>query len=447
MRFLIAPNFPNSYDQRMVEGLAKGFRDLGEEAIPLASPLPSEAMVACAGRFGADVVLQVNRFRPTEPPLPSHIRHISWFQDVFPDTDNDAYHGAREDDIVYALGDAGVLGLRTKLPCYVGSLVTGIEPEMLEAAREHNDNDEIDFSLCGFIPAPLGVRPNIKADMVWYMNDLFDRIPLLGHSWTSRQSRARLLQRYISIGYVPYALASTLRAIVDALYRPLRGELDIGLLSGAMYAEAAPYIRPRSKPSASPKHWSRRGKLGQILAPYRSLAFDRNTAIDNFINYLAREYPRLLDRVALLRATLDVSKSVELYGPGWASHEQFRPYHKGIIADPAALVPIFLRSRINLANNTHGLGLHSRTLECMAVGGFIFMHTSPHDEKPGGMLTSFEPGVHYGSYTPENFNAEAKRWLNNEQGRRECGTRAAALVREKHLWRHRAQQILADLKR
>jgi hypothetical protein len=107
----------------------------------------------------------------------------------------------------------------------------------------------------------------------------------------------------------------------------------------------------------------------------------------------------------------------------------------------------FRRSRLNLANNTHGLGLHSRTLECMAGGGFIFSHASPRDSKPGGMHTALEPDVHHGMYTPDNFQEEALRWLKDGERRRSAGARAATLIRQKHLWRHRAEQILEDLGR
>jgi len=75
------------------------------------------------------------------------------------------------------------------------------------------------------------------------------------------------------------------------------------------------------------------------------------------------------------------------------------------------------------------------------------MHESPHDNKAGGMLTSFEPGVHYGSYTPESFAEEAERWLKDDKGRMQAGMRAQSVIRERHCWHHRAQQIIDDLNR
>jgi hypothetical protein len=444
MRVLIVPNFALPYDQRMVGGLAAGFRKIGHEAVALNSPLPAEPLIKIVEQSCADVVIEVNRFRPLNPQLPTHVRHIAWFQDVFPDTaDQTCEQGG---DIVYALGDAQVLGLKTNFPCFVGSLVTGVEPAMLQRPRKTALAGKIDFSLCGYIPQPLVFQPNIKSDLIWYLNDLVDRLPMLGQSWTFRHLRLRLLRRFINRNYVPYALATSLRETTTAVYGPLRGELDIEMLSDALRATARSYIKiERRRPATD--HWSRRGRLGRIVAPYRASGADYRTAVDSLINTLAREYPRLLDRVALIGAALEVSRSLELYGPGWDNHEGLRRYHKGIVNDPEALSSIYQRSRINLANNTHGLGLHSRTLECMAVGGFIFMHRSPHDERPGGMLTAFEPGAHYGDYTPENFRDEAKRWLRDEKERTEVGERAATIVEANHLWRHRAQQIIDDLKR
>ncbi len=446
MRFLLVPNFSLPYDQRMVNGFAAGFREIGCEAIALSGPVPTESLASIVESTNANVVIQVNRFRPQEPPLPPQVRHIAWIQDVFPDTTDQPQVGEREGDVVYALGDAGVLGLKTNFPCFVGSLVTGVEPATLHREREISGTTSVDFSMCGYIPPPLKFQPNIKSDLVWYFNDLIDRLPMLGRAWAFRHLRFQLLRRYISRSYIPHALATSLQETATATYQPLRGNLDIDTLSGVLRAASAAYVKIEKRKSNT-HHWSRRGRLGRILAPYRATGADTRTAVDGWINMLAREYPRLLDRVTLIGAALEVSPSLHLYGPGWKSHEAFRRYHKGVVNDPEALLSIYQNSRINLANNTHGLGLHSRTLECMAVGGFIFMHRSPHDEKPGGMLTAFEPGVHYGDYTPETLRDEARRWLRNETERSQVGKRAAVVIEASHLWRHRAQQIVDDLKK
>ena len=195
--------------------------------------------------------------------------------------------------------------------------------------------------------------------------------------------------------------------------------------------------------SASRRYWSYSLRFQDWLAG----RLGRPSPLESAISYFTREYPRQLDRLALLDGVLAVSDSLELYGPGWVKHPRFRPYAKGIIDTQEGLLDVYLRSRINLANNTHGLGLHSRTLECMAVGGFIFHHESPHDEKPGGMLTAFEPGVHFGSYTPKNISEQAHRWLVDKKKRISAGGKAAEIVRTKHCWENRASQIRDDLRR
>ena len=58
-----------------------------------------------------------------------------------------------------------------------------------------------------------------------------------------------------------------------------------------------------------------------------------------------------------------------------------------------------------------------------------------------------EPGVHFGFYTPENFHDEAVRWLHDEKRRHTVGRAAKKVIKERHCWHHRAQQIIDDLKR
>jgi len=154
MRFIILPNFANPYDQRMIYSLAAALNELGHVASPLAAPLPADTISTLARRTNADVVMQVNRVRPFAPPLPPNVRHIAWFQDVFPDTVSLLAPAEREGDIVYALGDAGVLGLNIDLPCQVGSLLTGVDPALLNVARPRTGRS-VDFTLCGYIPHQL----------------------------------------------------------------------------------------------------------------------------------------------------------------------------------------------------------------------------------------------------------------------------------------------------
>ena len=342
-----------------------------------------------------------------------------------------------------------------------------MDPSILEF-RRGDIQENLDFSLCGGLPPPVKLTPNLKMDVRWYLDQLLSRIPWLGKSKAGRMLRWLLFGRRLPVDYVPYSTMLAFAQMVEAFYRPLRGELDIHLLADAMLHQAtlyqdalveapkSPRPRPASKLSRLLKpnaaHYAGRSSAKAELVRYlagESSFFQQNrlAPVQKAVSYFSQSYPRIMDRRTLIEAAARVSKSLELYGPGLSAHEFALPYFRGVIETQDELLRVYCRSRINLGNNTHGFGLHSRTLECMAVGRFIFMHESPHDNKPGGMLTSFQPGVHYGAYTPENFTEQAERWLRDTNGRIRAGMRAASVIRERHCWHHRAQQILADLNR
>lgn len=466
-RILITPNYRSPYDQRMVKGLADGFNQIGHHARALPAPVSALELAKMCESLSINVVIQVNRTRDPDIPLPPNVRHISWYQDVFPETLDGFSAGFRPGDILYALGDPEVLGLHVQLPCYVGSLVTGVDQSTINY-RPRAETSHVDFSLCGYIPPPFVTTPSIRQDALWYWDNIITRTPVLGRSQLLWVLRKFLFRRHLPVNYVPYAALVAMMDIVEGIYRPLRGELDIHELAVAMRKNSDLYEGDFPKlPQDSRKPLWQSSRLSMLLRPYapryvgrrdikslvvRYLAAekplfqaDTYSPFDSAINYFAQTYPRLLDRVAMMNQVLAISKSVELYGPGWDAHPTYQAFHKGIIDDQTRLLDVYRRSRINLANNTHGLGLHSRTLECMAVGGFIFTHESPHDTKPGGMLTAFEPGVHYGAFTPENFQDEAQRWLKDGKARKQACMQAARIIRESHAWHHRATQIIEDL--
>ena len=465
-RILITPNVAVPYDQRMVKGLADGFNSIGHYAGATSAPVGSAEMKTLCESLSIDVVVQVNRTRDLDAPLPNNVRFISWFQDVYPETldgFSDKFHNT---DILYSLGDPVVLGLRTEMPCFVGSLFTGVDPGTLNFQR-HNIEKDLDFSLCGGLPPAVNLVPDHKTDLLWYIDDLIKQIPLLGRSQPIWALRKLIFNQRLPVDYVPYSTLVAMAQIVQAFYRPLRGELDIHMLAEAMMNLAKLFGDTEDDPPRNAD--TRVSKIARLLRPYSHRYLGRSDFKARLIRYLAREsrifqsdtvspvrkaagyfsqsYPRIMDRIALVDAAAKVSKSLELYGPGLSAHAFTHPYLKGVIENQDELLRMYCRSKINLNNNTHGLGMHSRTLECMAVGGFIFMHESPHDNKPGGMHTEFEPGVHYGSYTPENFHEQALRWLGDDRGRIRAGMQAESIIRERHCWHHRAQQIIDDLNR
>jgi hypothetical protein len=412
---LLVPSTPAPYDRRMMADFAAGFVALGHPSLALERPLADAELVRICADFRADAVLRVNCLPPAAPPLPASIRYIGWFQDVFVHTARGPSHTLRQSDVIYALGQ-GVSSALGELPCRRGFLYSGVNPDDIGPIGSAAEQ-ALDFSLCGFIPRPLSRRNWWRQVAISLGNRVLDV----------------LLPPCFDIPFpVPSPLREDLIEDVERNYRPLCGLLDIHALASSLEKLSSRYVESG----------------GPFFAP-RMGRWRRRSRLDAYINFLARDYPRYLERELMLRKALEVSTSLEVHGPlaqGLADHAWLRPYLRPPIADRAGIIALYRRTRLNLANNTDGLGLHSRTLECMAAGGFIFMHHSSRDEEPGGMLTAFEPGVHYGRYLPDAFEEEARRWLCDTPRRLAVGRRAAELVRTQHTWVKRAEQVLGDLR-
>jgi hypothetical protein len=466
-RILITPNVAAPYDQWMVKEMAAAFNALGHFAAAMPSPQSAVEILALIESFSIDVVIQINRTRDPDVPFPPHVRHVSWYQDVFPETLDGFVGNFNGSDILYALGDPAVLGLNIQPDCLVGSLFTGVDQSVMNF-RPKQTGQELDFSLCGGLPHPVDLPQSLMADLLCHFDQKVRRSPRLGRSKLTWIVRKLIFGPLIPVNYVPYPALLAMRNIVEGFYRPLRGELDIHQLAEAMWKQGSLFVDlfeeiPQQK--QIPAHDAlthplrahvqnmagrrdAKAKLVKLFAGGNSFFQPSiRAAIERAISYFSQSYPRIMDREVLVRAAASVSDSLALYGPGLAAHNFARPYYKGVINDKHELLQIYSRSKINLSNNTHGLGLHSRVLECMAIGGFIFMHESPHDNKAGGMLTAFEPDIHFGAYTPDNFPEQARRWLGNEGERRKVGENARKIIQQSHRWQHRAQQILDDLKR
>lgn len=467
LRVLITPNVAAPYDQRMVKGLADGFNRIGHIGYPWSTPLSGEELVKQCKTLSIDIVLQINRVRDPNVPLPPNVRHIAWYQDVYLDTSSSFSDIFKSSDILYSLGDPVVLGITDPAPCYMSHLFTGVNPASFRFDLKQSEQN-IDFSLCGGLPGPIDIVPNYEADLLWFLDTLVWNIPILGKSKLFWILRKLCFGKKLPVNYLPYFIILQMVRIAESSYRPLRGDLDIHKVSETISnqlkgRERILNYQPIDRPAKV------NGRVANFFKPYAERSVGRRDLVSRIIRYMANEstyfqesnlspieqglnyfaqsYPRILDRRMLVEKASAISESLEIYGPGWEGHEFGHPYFKGVLETEGELLDIYRRTRINLSNNTHGLGLHSRTLECMAVGGFIFMHESPHDNKVGGMLSEFEPGTHYGSYTPENFQAEAALWLTDHNRRLEVGRKALSIIHDRHCWHHRAQQIIDDLNR
>ncbi len=435
-RILITPNVSAPYDQRMVNGLATGFRTIGQDARATSEPVSPESLLKLVNKYDVDTVIQVNRTRSLEFCLPNHVRHIAWFQDIFPQTLDRFTEKFRDSDILYTLGDPEMLGLNVEVKCRVGTLFTGVEMN----ACNFNTRDfvqDIDLSLCGALPPPI-LRHGMALDrlLAHWIDRILETIPLLSGTDLFSECWKRLSSKDNRIPTFSTSEMVEIEKIIEETYDPLTGSLDIHYLANCLLNKSSGI--KRAIRNANKTHIFFKAKRKNKKQAYMQAA-------KALIDYYTQSYPRVMDRKLLVYLASRTSGSLSLYGNGLDRYSFAAPYYKGVIDCLDQLLQIYRRSKINLHNNTHGLGLHSRTLECMAVGGFIFAHRSPRDHKPGGMLTCFEPGVHYGAYSPENFQEEAERWLRDNKRRIEVGKNAKSVVLASHCWHHRAKQILGDL--
>lgn len=111
------PQLKTAYDQRTIDSLARALRSLGHEADAAPKPLSEREVVSRCIEIGATIIIEVNRLRPLDRELPAGVRHIAWYQDVFPETFDEIRDRIQDNDVVYTLGDAESIGLTFPLPC------------------------------------------------------------------------------------------------------------------------------------------------------------------------------------------------------------------------------------------------------------------------------------------------------------------------------------------
>jgi hypothetical protein len=162
------------------------------------------------------------------------------------------------------------------------------------------------------------------------------------------------------------------------------------------------------------------------------------------VKWIIIQYPRLLDRIAAAKLMLAVSEDTEIRGANWEWYPEVSKWCLPHTNDMEVLYNTYQKARVNLHVNITGFGIHSRVLECMALSCFVMSHTTPR-QCAGQLTECFEPDVHYGVFTPEDFKERARYWLDNQEAREKASEEARKIVRAKHLWEHRGAAILKDL--
>ena len=406
---LLVPGLNNSYDLRMVNEFCSAFKNIGHTAIATKANISEKEIAKICLLNGNNVVLKINGVRKNEEKSLRNIRHISWYQDIFPGSENVIHDGLEEQDILYTLGDRKILGLMKETKCQSHILMTGIDKNLLLIKNHYKY--KYDFSLCGFIPK------NNKKDIKYKIirNIKFVLQFMLNHK-IIRRKNLEIINKIRNTSSKD--IDDLMEKVVYENYEPLAGNLDINLIC----------------------------KILLNTFSVDDFQLHDETFLEK-IKYYSQTYPRRIDRQTLILEIINFTKSLALFGPNWNTYKDFAKYHKGTINNHKKLIETYMSSKINLTNNTHGIGIHSRTLEVMATGGFIATHQSRNDEIPGGILSFFKPNEHFIYYKKDNLKEDLLKWVKDDMQRIKIGESAREVVKNNHLWEHRATRVIEDLLR
>jgi len=415
VKIFIVPNASNSYDLNQLNELANGLRGGGDEVYVFNSPIkqhPSDYRPTHFQQSGyseenvykeinGDVLIEVNRFRSKH--LKKNIRHVSWFQDVRPSDYEKLLKYSMQmypEDMIYLLGDKRHFGFSSSLN-RIKCLLSGASLQVINSKPQFTKSHKYDLNLLGYFSsfrerAPL---PFIKSRARIIFGEIFRRPKSLAGILFAENPQINLDRFYYDEFFVRH------EANIKEKYKPLTGYL----------------FEPELKET-------------------------KNNIDKAIYDYLYIELPRKLDRLLLFQKiqTLHESdKKVIIAGLNWPEAFPSASFVRRHVDMPDE---IYKSSKITIHNNTHGLGIHSRVLDSMAAGGFVMMHASPHSGLQGGMDSTFEPEVNYGLYSADNFVDQVEEWLADEDRREKAIAENKKILRAKHLWKHRAEQILQDLK-
>lgn len=490
-KICLIPDLASAYSVKMMADLSFGLRQIGYDAHHHTSPVEDEMLNGFVEKNGFNTVFRINKLPPEETKRSNNFRHITWFQDIFPSLEiNDAIF--QQDDLVCTLGSKDTLGLNIKDRRYAGSLNLFINPDDFSHIKPKYGKQQYDANLIGFIPnVPWAykldgvVKEKISIFKILYYHKIYlkrlSNILLKAEfeKLTFKKIRHALGIMYQGVFTFDFNASQFFKVVTKKIkdltfeklyyHKLYLKRLFIILLNaefekltfkkirhalGNMYMSkftfdfnAIQFFKPDIDIQIGQKVEREYDILGgklDINELYLSLEemFGKDIIQQNIghVDFCVRELPRFLDRYVMALAVSKVTKNLIICGNNWELNDIFNPFVHGSVTMEESY-NIFRNSKLTLQNNNHGIGVHSRTLSAMASGGFVFTHTSPRDELPGGMKTIFEPGVHYGSFDLENITEETQRWLSSDRERDEIAERARQYVLSEMHWVNGATQF------
>ena len=440
-KFLLVPSIDNPYDIRMLRALGEELKCFGHDYIVARSS--EHAYVPLIDEAKIDVVLAVNKSRPRDYKTIHQTRYICWYQDVFLGTAGEI--NLHDDDILYTPGTPKQLGLLLEKQNYLTKpFYTGVN----ETNRASKSSDLCDFSLCAGLPLDLPSQPSRFCQSKISHSVLFVIFQKLFLAAKKRN--------FFGLNY-NQEIIKRMKALTEQVYKPLEGSLDIHEIEKALRAEIAPFFKNARIADdilwyiirLIPKNYMKAIVGEESLEKMYDYGSASPKNFDAYflglLNWMSQTYPGIYERRLLIETVAKVSDNIHIYGNCMDRHDFSSKFYKGTLHSDESLADVYANSKVNLGNNTHGLGLHSRNLAVMAAGGFLLHHRS-HEKIPGSLESEFEEGVHYAGYSGlDNLKDVAKAYLDDSKRRTKIGIEAQKYVFQKHSWKQRASEILGDL--
>jgi hypothetical protein len=168
--------------------------------------------------------------------------------------------------------------------------------------------------------------------------------------------------------------------------------------------------------------------------------------------------PRTGLRQSMVSEALKAGHSLRIFGTkGWLGWPELAPYYGGFLEEPADLARVYTSTRINLHE---GVGMHFRSMDCLAAGSLLFYctrrkSTDPQGpwnwRQPTGSMSDYQPpllpGQHYVEYYPGELAEKSRYYLAHPEQIEKIRQSARQAILEGHTWRHRALKIARDLER
>ena len=168
---------------------------------------------------------------------------------------------------------------------------------------------------------------------------------------------------------------------------------------------------------------------------------------NQLIPFFTTEYSRFLDRIELARLLSKHSTNFGLFGKDWTSYSEFESFSSDHISSEKELFSIYKKTKINLYNNTHGLGMHSKVFEVMLNGALLAIPKSKKNFLKGGISEEFNENEHFVTFTSEEFEDLIENWMYDTKKRIIVGNNARKLVLSNHTWKKRIEKILKDIQK